>query len=88
MPDYPIIANARASVQLEQIFVGWVEARQRSELGFERGGRLTELLVREGDPVAAGATLARLDTSLLLAARAERLAEQAKAELALGPGSI
>ncbi|MBK5969427.1 hypothetical protein CCR91_11790 [Thiorhodovibrio winogradskyi] len=75
----------RTRVELKQIFVGRVEARQRSELGFERGGRLTKLLVREGDQVAAGDSLARLDKSLLLAARAERLAElaNAKAELAL-----
>lgn len=70
---------------LEQVFIGRIEARRRSDLGFERAGLLTEVLVREGEQVAAGAVLARLDRSLLQAQRAELLAsvESAQADLAL-----
>jgi hypothetical protein len=38
-------------------------------LGFQAPGRLMEVVVREGDPVAAGAELARLDLDDLLARR-------------------
>ncbi|NKX45780.1 efflux RND transporter periplasmic adaptor subunit [Roseicyclus persicicus] len=58
-------------------FTGTVEAAARTDLGFELGGRLTEILVEEGDVVAAGAVLARLDTSALIPERAALEAELA-----------
>jgi len=58
-------------------FTGQVEAVARIELGFELGGRITELLVEEGDAVVAGAILARLDTSSLIPERAALEAELA-----------
>jgi len=51
-------------------FTGQVEAAARTDLGFELGGRVIEVLVEEGDVVAAGDTLARLDTSALIPERA------------------
>lgn len=67
-------------------FTGQIEAAARVDLGFELGGRLAELLVAEGDVVAQGAVLARLDTSALIPERAALEAElaalQADAELA------
>jgi RND family efflux transporter MFP subunit len=51
-------------------FTGQVEAAARIDLAFELGGRLAEVLVDEGDRVAAGAILARLDTSALVPERA------------------
>lgn len=51
-------------------FTGQVEAATRADLGFELGGRLTGVLVEEGDTVAAGAVLARLDTAALIPERA------------------
>ena len=50
-------------------FVGQVEAGANVTLSFELGGRLTDLLVEEGDRVAAGQEIARLDTALLEAER-------------------
>ena len=50
-------------------FVGVVEARRESRVGFELGGELAEILVEDGDSVEAGAVLARLETSIL---RSER----------------
>jgi multidrug efflux pump subunit AcrA (membrane-fusion protein) len=44
-------------------FQGVVEL-QETPLGFELGGRLTQLLVKEGDVVEAGAVLARIDDGL------------------------
>lgn len=67
-------------------FTGQVEAAARTDLGFELGGRVTEVLVEEGDIVRAGAVLARLDTGALLPERraleAELAALAADAELA------
>lgn len=67
-------------------FTGQVEAAAQADLGFELGGRITEVLVDEGDIVPAGAVLARLDTSALsperAALQAELAAMAAEAELA------
>jgi RND family efflux transporter MFP subunit len=51
-------------------FTGQVEAAARTDLGFELGGRITEVLVEEGDVVAAGTVLARLDIRALIPERA------------------
>lgn len=67
-------------------FTGQIEAASQTGLGFELGGRITEVLVDEGDLVAAGTVLARLDTRALIPERAaleaELLALAADAELA------
>lgn len=61
---------------------GTVEATD-ARLGFEAPGRLVEVAVREGDRVAAGETLARLDDSELAARRAEAEAMVAAARARL-----
>ena len=58
-------------------FTGQIEAAARTDLGFETGGRVTEVLVEEGDVVAAGDVLARLDISALIPERAALEAELA-----------
>lgn len=58
-------------------FTGQVEAAARIDLSFEFGGRVTDILVEEGDVVAAGTVLARLDTSALIPERAALAAELA-----------
>ena len=78
--DYPV----------ERSFLGRVEPRREAAIAFERPGLLAEVLVEEGDAVAAGQVLARLDTARLAAARdaaAARLAaaEAVLAELVAGP---
>lgn len=79
--DRPIVAAVVRAGQIDppemtQRFRGDVRARRRSGLAFRRGGRVTEVLVREGDVVAAGEVLARIDVSDLDA-------EQSAAEAAL-----
>ena len=74
----------------ERRYTGIVRARRRSELTFEGTGRVTEILVQEGQAVPAGAPLARLDTRILEAQRAEvesrRIRLEAQlAELVAGP---
>lgn len=58
-------------------FIGQLEANARLDLGFELGGRVTQVLVGEGDVVAAGSVLAQLDTTALLPERAALEAELA-----------
>ena len=48
---------------------------EETPVGFELGGRLTQLLVKEGDVVQAGALLARIDDGLEQSARNVRLSE-------------
>ena len=58
-------------------FTGQVEAAARTDLGFELGGRIMQVLVDEGDVVAEGVVLAQLDTSALIPERAALEAELA-----------
>lgn len=71
---------------VERTFSGDVEARQTTDIAFELGGTVAAIDADDGDGVAAGDVLARLDTRLLDAeiARlaASRAALQAQAELA------
>ena len=46
---------------LDMQLSGQIEAVDTLELGFRQGGRVTEVLVAEGDRVAAGQPLARLN---------------------------
>lgn len=58
-------------------FTGQIEAAARTDLGFELGGRVIEIMVEEGDVIPAGAVVARLDTSALIPERAALEAELA-----------
>ncbi|MDD9718956.1 efflux RND transporter periplasmic adaptor subunit [Dinoroseobacter sp. PD6] len=55
-------------------FTGQVEPARSADLGFEAGGTLAEVLVDEGDRVAAGDVLARLDIRAQQADRAAQVA--------------
>ena len=61
---------------------GTVEATE-ARLGFQSPGRIERLLVREGDRVNAGDTLAVLDRAELLARRAQAVAQLAAARALL-----
>jgi HlyD family secretion protein len=61
---------------------GTVEATH-TQLGFQAPGRLAEIVVREGDRVAAGAELARLDLEDLAARQAQAEAAVASARAVL-----
>lgn len=70
---------------VKRSFVGRVEARRSSDLGFEIGGMVREVLVEEGQSVKAGQVIARLDTERLRARRSELIAarDQAQADYEL-----
>jgi RND family efflux transporter MFP subunit len=72
-----LTVQAEPGYTVTRRFTGQIEATARTDLGFELGGRVTEVLVEEGDVVAQGAVLARLDTSALIPERAALKAELA-----------
>lgn len=67
-------------IAIEREFAGLVTAAQSTELGFELSGKISELLVDEGQPVEQGQPLARLDTRLLEAQRSELQGRMAELE--------
>lgn len=76
--------------EVARAYTGEIAAMRTSDLGFERGGQLVEVVVQEGDRVAAGTPVARLDISNLQAERQQLAAEKARAlaqlsELRAGP---
>jgi RND family efflux transporter MFP subunit len=68
-----VVEAARVELQdhfaVEHEFTGTVVALQHDDTGFELGGTLADVRVREGDHAAKGAVLAELDTQLLDAER-------------------
>lgn len=73
-----------------QSLTGRVEATRTSATGFELAGHLETVLVDEGQQVAAGAELARLDTDRLRARRSEATAmvDQASVQLELASSTL
>jgi len=69
LPDGLVVANGR--IEADQI-----------DISTKSAGRVREVLVREGDLVAAGQVLAKMDTSELEAQRAKYVADVAYAESA------
>jgi len=74
--------RAEDSYTIERSFAGRVEARRRSDVGFELGGELAAVRVDEGDYVERGQVLAMLDTARLEARLAEAEAALAQSESA------
>lgn len=66
-----------------QAYTGEVTALRTSEVGFERGGKLVEVFVEEGDRVSAGASLAKLDTANLAAQLEGLIAQKQQAQAVL-----
>lgn len=79
----PVTLETGYTVRRE--FVGRVEARRTSQVGFELGGLVNSVRVDEGDTVTAGQVLAVLDTRRLQARKAELEAarDQAAADVEL-----
>lgn len=75
MPPMPVdVGIARVSAIIDVVrATGWIEAVQAVELRPDEQGRVLEVLFREGQSVAAGTPLIRIDDALLRA-QAERAA--------------
>lgn len=65
------IVELRPALEVEDRLVGRVISARRSDLGFERGGRIDSVLVDAGDAVERGQQLASLDARALQAERRE-----------------
>ena len=61
--------ESTSSYANSQTYVGEVIASRTSEMGFERGGKLVEVLVEEGDYVTKDTPLAKLGIANLVAKR-------------------
>jgi RND family efflux transporter MFP subunit len=79
-----------STYQREQRFLGVVKAATRSDVGFEIPGVIDEVNITEGQTVATGEVLARLDTRSLQTRRAAAAAtvEQIDAELELARARV
>ncbi|ESA33937.1 rnd family efflux transporter mfp subunit [Leptolyngbya sp. Heron Island J] len=71
------------SYDVTRTYTGEIVALRASDLGFERGGELVSVLVKEGDIVSAGMPLAQLDISNLQTRRQQLEAERARAQAQL-----
>lgn len=69
----------KRTIEQEVTFTGRLRAKQRASLAFESTGTLREIDVELGDHVAAGQTLARLDSRELSLNAAKARADQAAA---------
>jgi len=80
----------QSSYRVAREYTGTVVARQTSELGFELSGKVVAIAVEEGDRVAPGFELARLDTQRLETKRRQLVSRRAQAlakldEMITGP---
>ncbi|MEM8607681.1 MAG: efflux RND transporter periplasmic adaptor subunit [Myxococcota bacterium] len=74
--------------EVRRLFSGVVRSRRASQLGFERGGTVSKVLVDEGDRVEEGQLIARLDTAQLRAARKRVAAGLAEAQAGVGISTL
>jgi len=75
-----ITAREVTGYETQRRFTGRLEANRQTAVGAELGGRVTQIMVREGQAVKRGDVLARLDTRTLRAQRAEQLARRKTVE--------
>ncbi|MEM1130146.1 MAG: efflux RND transporter periplasmic adaptor subunit [Pseudomonadota bacterium] len=75
--------DPRDSYVVPQRFIARIEPARETSLGFEAGGTLSDILVDEGDTVAQGDVLARLDTRLLEAQLDQQIATRTAIEAQL-----
>jgi multidrug efflux pump subunit AcrA (membrane-fusion protein) len=83
LPVKTTIIEPIQSYSTSRTYTGEVTALRTSEVGFERGGKLIQVLVEEGDRLKAGTPLAKLDTANLEAQRQGLTAQKAQAEAIL-----
>ncbi|MEM8864528.1 MAG: efflux RND transporter periplasmic adaptor subunit [Planctomycetota bacterium] len=83
MPVQVMVATPSDSYSVQRAYTGTLVAARRSELAFERPGKVIRLLVDEGDRVKAGQLLAELDRRRLIASKQTVEAELAEAKAVL-----
>ena len=83
LPVKTTVVEPAKSYSTLQTYTGEVTALRTSEIGFERGGKLINVFVEEGDRVADGSPLAELDTTNLKAQRQALIAQKEQAQAVL-----
>ncbi len=83
LPVETLVLEPASGYSVPRIYTGEIAAIRSSNLGFERGGELVQVMVNEGDRVTAGTPLARLDTRNLATQRLQVEAQKAQAEARL-----
>jgi len=79
-PGWQEVAAERGTIDSTVSATGNVEPLAEAQLSFEQNGTVTAILVKPGDSVAAGQSLARIDTADLELQLEQRRAELAEAE--------
>ena len=79
LPVETMTVTPESSYEVSRSYTGEIQARRSSELGLERGGKITEIFVAEGDRVSRGDPLARLDTRNLEAKKRQLQAQRDRA---------
>lgn len=85
-PPLPVTTLKAAPVKSYQVlrtYTGEIAAIRTSELGFERGGKLVDVFVKEGDRVKSGQPIAKLDVSNLQMQKLQLEAQKAQAQAKL-----
>jgi len=78
-----LTAEAVSSYEVSRSYTGEIAALRSSDLGFNRGGELVQVLVDEGDRVSSGQALAQLDTQNLQMQKRQLEAQKAEAQARL-----
>ncbi|MGB3309682.1 MAG: efflux RND transporter periplasmic adaptor subunit [Nodosilinea sp.] len=78
-----LVVEAVNSYEVSRAYTGEIAALRSSDLGFNRGGELVQVLVSEGDRVTSGQALAQLDTQNLQTQRRQLEAQKAEAQARL-----
>ncbi|MEO0686053.1 MAG: HlyD family efflux transporter periplasmic adaptor subunit, partial [Cyanobacteria bacterium J06649_11] len=83
LPVITLRAKPIDSYQVMRTYTGEIAAIRTSELGFERGGKLINVFVKEGDRIKTGQPIAKLDTSNLQMQKLQLSAQKAQAQARL-----
>ncbi|TVQ20569.1 MAG: efflux RND transporter periplasmic adaptor subunit [Leptolyngbya sp. DLM2.Bin15] len=83
LPVATLVIQPVQGYDVDRVYTGEVRARRSSELGFEQGGEVTQIVVTEGMEVTEGAPLAYLDTQTLETEQQAVLAQLAVAQAQL-----
>jgi multidrug resistance efflux pump len=83
LPVITLRAKPVKSYQVLRTYTGAIAAIRTSELGFERGGKLIQVFVKEGDRVKSGQPIAKLDVSNLQMQKLQLEAQLAQAQARL-----
>lgn len=83
LPVITLRAKPVDSYQVMRTYTGAIAAIRTSELGFERGGKLVNVFVKEGDRLKSGQSIAKLDVSNLQMQKLQLEAQKAQAQARL-----